>query len=44
MRCSRELQGRQEVCPICRCDIERVDIGNFSCTYVRQSEGELLSG
>lgn len=35
MRCSGELEDRQEVCPICRCEIERVDGGNFSNTYVR---------
>lgn len=34
-RCAQELQDRQEVCPMCRREIERVDVGNFSNTYVR---------
>ncbi|CAN0383541.1 unnamed protein product, partial [Scytosiphon promiscuus] len=33
MSCSRVLQERHEVCPICRCEIERVDCGNFINTY-----------
>lgn len=35
-RCSqRLLQGRQPVRPICRCQIERFNSGNFINTYVR---------
>ena len=35
-RCSQALlQGRQRTCPIGRCEIERVDGGDFSNTYVR---------
>ncbi|CAN0257109.1 unnamed protein product [Ectocarpus sp. 6 AP-2014] len=31
----RLLEDRQPVCPICRCQIERFDRGNFINTYVR---------
>lgn len=32
---ARLLQDRQPVCPICRCEIDTVDVGHFPNTHVR---------